>query len=269
VKKTYNPYAFQKEKRILLAAWANFLTGAGESRAEALGTQDAIDVEYREVQPPPLEAPKPLPKPKLVAPKWAEAAGAELAQLPLGGKAMFYTVELLLAIVTHQGVPSAIKSMVGRGKDFYTAEFFESGPPEAEIGAYVAESVLRTALALGLRDLTEKYRRGVRGDTLVSAGERAEIVRKALKDKLAKVYVRPADTIVTAIANAVVDASLTRWSLRKRKKLEMALAACGSNPEPVGGGNAISRLVSAPPGADQPGGPMVPAEGPGGAPEFL
>jgi integrase len=211
VKKAYNPYAFQKERRILLTEWANFLTDTEASRSA-----EPIDVEYREVQPPQLPAP----------PKWAverDPAGTWKKAYEFARHA-FYG---LLFTVTDPKAPAAIQSMLRRGPDAYVKKFREGGPPMSEIGRFAVQYALEQTIIVAYRVFT---------DPSLSKIERAKAVQKAVKENLAEIYVKSADENATTLANAAIDAALTRWPLRQRKP--------SSNPEPISSPGAATQTAA-------------------------
>jgi hypothetical protein len=220
VKRTYNPYAFQKERRELLATWADYLiTGALPRKSEAPKPEasDIVDVKFEVVQPRQLPGPKPAARSEL-SEQVNKRVGNFLHDAFFG----------LLFVVTHPEVPSAIQSMLGRGASFYTKEFLEKGPPMNEAGRFVAQYALEQAVMVAYRCFK---------DPTLNKVERAQAVQKAIKENLAQVYVKDADTIATKLANAAIDAGLTRWPLRSRK-------GAGSTPESTPGSEASAKSAA-------------------------
>jgi hypothetical protein len=214
VKRTNNPYAFQKERRELLAAWANYLiTGAKPNKVEASGV---VDVPFEEVQPRRLSGPKSAtgPGPDKRLPEALEFA----RDCYLG----------LLYVVTNPKAPAAILSMLQRGPSAYTPMFREKGPPASEAGRFVAQYVLDQTVLAAYRCFT---------DPTLSKVERARAVQETIKDILAEIYVKNSDENATTLANAAVDAALTRWPLREKKK-------AGSNLEPIPGSEAPEKTAA-------------------------
>jgi hypothetical protein len=231
VQKIYNQHEFQKERRILLTAWANFLTGEAVAEAE-------VEVEAPALSAPPEQRALPPPKPTTESEAPALWTPPDIHGLPppkvtgsesierVNKRVMDFLHDAyfgLLFVATHPEVPSAIQSMLGRRKSsYYKKEFLEKGPPMAEIPRFVAQYALEQAVMVAYR---------VFADPTLSKVERAEVVQKDVRENLLQIYNKNPDTIATALANGAIDAALTRWPVRNRKK-------AGSALEPIVGSDA-------------------------------
>jgi integrase len=240
VKRTYNPYTFQKERRELLAAWANYLiTGALPRKANA---PDIVDVKFEEVQPRQLPRPKAeegdgereeaFGKDRVIeACAWPRVDGP-IAELKWGD----FPVELwpgrmaydwLLRIATQPGVSTAIANILRRGESAYTQrfrkQFREKVPfPLSDAAIGVARFLLHGAAMKALRLIGDR----LGSEDIPSKLELTKRFAKEIKAELDEIYNRDTDTIAAAVANAAYNAALTRWPLRGWK-------GGGSNLEPI------------------------------------
>jgi integrase len=172
VKKNYNHYAFPKERRILLTAWANFLAGEGARETEAPEaiekarepeTSDIVDVPFKEVQQP-RQLPGLKPARKLESALAAAQAMTTASvwnklwadfDLDMRGKMAKLAYELVRAIVTHPEVVAAIPRILKDKDRIYTQEFREKGPLLSEAGRVVADLWIDHTIAATIGSFAE------------------------------------------------------------------------------------------------------------------
>jgi hypothetical protein len=231
VRKAYNPSSFASQRRHLLTAWADYLTGEKAQKPDA----DIVDAEFEEVILA-VEGPKPKPAPSLPGPEPAPVLGRRIKKLVEAHRELVEKLEFardaymgLLFTVTDPRTPPAILSMLRRGLSEYKPDFREKFPaPMSEIGRFAVQYVLDQTVMVAYRCFS---------DPTLSKLERAQAVQKAVQENLADVYIKGGDTNATTLANAAIDAALTRWPLREREK-------AGSKRQPDDGDGAAMRTAA-------------------------
>jgi integrase len=234
IQRTYNAYEFKKEKRVLMAAWADHLTGEEARQSDA----DIVGVEFEEViraveRAEPESAPSlPGPKPKLAAqvsesepsfdPSPAFLEGLDkLPDFPTNAKIAHLAFNLLQMVASDPKVVTASKAILQRSDSLYRKKYFEifesRGLPEMAGQCVVAACQRRAVM---------RFLWAVSPDGPNDPEEASKVLGQDLKKILGKAFIRDGDPTATAFARAVFSSHLTRWMLRTRKII-------GSDAQPI------------------------------------
>ena len=239
VQKTYNPHNFAKERRILLAGWAKFLTGLeGEVLDPLTEAVSAVEgVHQSRVLPVPKSAPahgfiRPSAQALTTASVWDKFRKEDCRPVAFA----YVAYDMLRAIASHHEVIAVLPTILNRDEGVYTEEFLKKGPLKSEMGRVVADLWLHCTATLAIviyqelemSDFSQNPPPELAGRIgppipRPTKRESADLVREALLARFKGVYNRSPKTFALAFANAAADARLTRWMYRERK--------AGSDPE--------------------------------------